>query len=107
MPTSAHPAFDKAGDYFGIKIVRIPVTKDFSADVRAMAAAITSNTIGLVGSAPGYPHGIVDDIPALAKLVHIHRTLAHSPHPFSLIHHAIKLHNRPKRRTSYFMLMAA
>jgi len=33
-----------------------------------MEAAITSNTMGLVGSAPGWPHGVVDDIPAMSKL---------------------------------------
>jgi len=69
MATTAHPAFDKAGNYFGLKITRIPVGPNFAADVKAMAAAITPDTIGLVGSAPGYPHGIMDDIPALGKLV--------------------------------------
>lgn len=77
MPVSAHPAFDKAGNYFGIKITRIPVGADFGADVKAMAAAIGPDTIGLVGSAPGYPHGIMDNIPELAKLAKARNLLLH------------------------------
>ena len=33
-----------------------------------MARLVNSNTVLLVGSAPNFPHGIVDDIPALSKL---------------------------------------
>ena len=36
----------------------------------AMAAALDRNTVGLVGSAPSFPHGVVDPIPALAELAH-------------------------------------
>ncbi len=67
-PTTAHAAFTKAGDYFGIKIVRIPVGVDFRADVPATRDAINENTIALVGSAPPFPHGIVDPIEALSEL---------------------------------------
>lgn len=69
MPVSAHPAFNKAAAYFGIKLVRTkidPVT--YRADLKAMEAAITSNTVALVGSSPQYPHGVVDDITGIAKL---------------------------------------
>eukprot|EP00735_Rhodelphis_limneticus_P008845 TRINITY_DN2322_c0_g1::TRINITY_DN2322_c0_g1_i1::g.20720::m.20720 TRINITY_DN2322_c0_g1::TRINITY_DN2322_c0_g1_i1::g.20720 ORF type:complete len:585 (+),score=145.22,sp/Q8CHN6/SGPL1_RAT/48.80/0.0,Pyridoxal_deC/PF00282.14/1.1e-22,Aminotran_5/PF00266.14/5.4e-11,DegT_DnrJ_EryC1/PF01041.12/3.4e-06,Aminotran_1_2/PF00155.16/4.3e-05,Beta_elim_lyase/PF01212.16/0.0018,Cys_Met_Meta_PP/PF01053.15/0.0049,SLA_LP_auto_ag/PF05889.8/0.011 TRINITY_DN2322_c0_g1_i1:49-1755(+) len=70
MAESAHAAFDKAGDYFGIKIVKIPV-KDknhMTVDPRAVKAAITSNTIAIVGSAPAFPHGAMDPIEDLAKI---------------------------------------
>ncbi|RPI77884.1 MAG: hypothetical protein EHM41_26450, partial [Chloroflexi bacterium] len=43
LPASAHPAFDKGGHYFGVRIVRIPVRSDFRADSQAMEAAITPN----------------------------------------------------------------
>lgn len=49
-----------------VKVPVDPVT--FKADVRAMAAAVTKNTIGLVGSAPCFPQGVVDDIPSLGAL---------------------------------------
>jgi glutamate/tyrosine decarboxylase-like PLP-dependent enzyme len=67
-PTTAHPAFTKAGEYFGIKIVRIPVGADFRADVPATREAINENTIALVGSAPPFPHGIIDPIEELSEL---------------------------------------
>ena len=37
-------------------------------DVKRVSRLINSNTIMLVGSAPNFPHGIMDDISALSKL---------------------------------------
>lgn len=71
-PVSAHAAFDKAADYFGIELVRTPVGPDLRADVEAMAAAIDRNTVALVGSAPSFPHGVIDPIPELAALAQAH-----------------------------------
>ena len=67
-PTTAHVAFDKAADLFGLRLVRVPVGPDFRADVAAMTAAITPNTVALVGSAPPYPHGLVDPIEELSEV---------------------------------------
>jgi glutamate/tyrosine decarboxylase-like PLP-dependent enzyme len=68
LPATAHPAFDKAAHYFGIKPVKIPVTPDFRANVVAARAAITPNTILMVGSAPSYPQGIIDPITEMAQI---------------------------------------
>lgn len=68
LPETAHPAFDKAGEYFGVRVIRVPVGPDFRADVDAMRRAITARTILLVGSAPAFPHGGIDPIPELAAL---------------------------------------
>ena len=68
IPITAHPAFDKAGHYFGIKVIRTAVGPDYRADVKAMKKAINKNTIALVGSAPGFPHGVVDPIPEMSNL---------------------------------------
>jgi len=68
LPTTAHPAFEKAAEYFDVNLVQVPVRADFRADVDAMRRAITSNTILLVGSAPSYPHGVIDPIRELAAL---------------------------------------
>lgn len=78
IPVSAHAAFDKAGDYFGIKVHHIPVDPvTRKVNVGRVARAINSNTIGLVGSAPNFPDGVIDDIPNLAKLAKRHNILLH------------------------------
>ncbi len=78
VPTTAHAAFDKAAQYFGIQIHRIPVGADFRADVAATRQAITPNTIVLVGSAPPFPHGIVDPIEDLSDLARQRRICFHT-----------------------------
>ena len=77
LPSTAHPAFDKAAHYFGLKLLRVPVRGDFRADVDAMRRAITSDTVLVVGSAPSYPHGVVDPIAKLAKLAQEREILCH------------------------------
>ena len=67
-PTPRDAAFHKAAHYFGITVHKVPVGPDFRADVAAMAARVTANTILVVGSAPQYPHGVIDPIPELAAL---------------------------------------
>ena len=68
-PKTAHCAFDKAADYFKMKLVHVPIDPTTCmVNLSAMARAINSNTIVLVGSAPQYPHGIIDPIEDIAKL---------------------------------------
>ncbi|MHB1129036.1 MAG: pyridoxal phosphate-dependent decarboxylase family protein [Ilumatobacteraceae bacterium] len=68
LPTSAHAAFEKAAAYFGVESRRIPVRDDWRADVAAMHAAVDANTVLIVGSAPQYPQGVIDDIPGIAAI---------------------------------------
>jgi glutamate/tyrosine decarboxylase-like PLP-dependent enzyme len=77
LPMTAHPAFEKAAEYFDVKMVHVPVREDYRADASAMEAAITSNTIMLVGSAPSYPQGVVDPIRDLAQVAVKHNLLLH------------------------------
>ncbi|MDI6726135.1 MAG: aminotransferase class V-fold PLP-dependent enzyme [Smithellaceae bacterium] len=67
-PESAHAAFDKASEYFGIKIRRIPAGRDYRADLDAVRKAINRNTMVLVGSAPSFPHGAIDPIAEMSEL---------------------------------------
>jgi len=67
-PVTAHAAFDKAARFFDMKLVRVELDAEFRADVAAMAEAVTERTAVIVGSAPDFPHGIVDPIPELAEL---------------------------------------
>ncbi len=77
LPVTAHPAFDKAAHYFGVRAVHVPVRADFRADVDAVRAAINERTILIVGSAPSYPQGVVDPIPELAQAAQEHGLLCH------------------------------
>jgi glutamate/tyrosine decarboxylase-like PLP-dependent enzyme len=77
VPTTIHPAFDKAAHYMGVKLVKIPVGPDFRADVKAMAKAIGWQTIGLCASAPQYAHGVVDPIEELGALAQKKRLPLH------------------------------
>ncbi len=72
LPLSAHPAFTKAGHYVGVEIRHVDCGEDLRADVAGMAAAIDDQTVAIVGSAPGYPHGVIDDITALGALAKEH-----------------------------------
>lgn len=68
LAASAHPAFDKAAHFMGLQTVRTPLRADFTADPQAMEAAITPDTVMLVGSVPAYPHGVVDPIGEIAAI---------------------------------------
>ncbi|KAK6241827.1 hypothetical protein SCA6_007216 [Theobroma cacao] len=103
---SAHSAYDKAAQYFNIKLRRVPVDKEFQADVKAIRQHINRNTIlvhmpflfpaflylrsllpsqpdqnlmimQIVGSAPGFPHGIIDPIEELGKLAYSYGVCFH------------------------------
>jgi glutamate/tyrosine decarboxylase-like PLP-dependent enzyme len=68
LPVTAHAAFDKAGEYFKIKIKRVPIDGNYQADINALRKATNGNTICIVGSAPNFPHGIVDPIKEMSEI---------------------------------------
>ena len=69
VPETAHAAFRKAGSYFGIKVhlVSCP-SPSYTVQIPSVSRLINSNTILLVGSAPNFPHGVIDDIASLSRL---------------------------------------
>ncbi|MER8608248.1 aminotransferase class V-fold PLP-dependent enzyme [Mesorhizobium sp. M1233] len=74
---TGHPAFNKAADLMGLKIIRLSPTPNFRVDAEAMRARITENTIMIVGSAPAYPVGCIDPIAQLAELALAHNLWLH------------------------------
>lgn len=77
LAESAHAAFHKASHLFGVKVRKVPVLADWTADVDAMADACGPNTVLVVGSAPQYPQGVVDPIPEIAALAREHGANCH------------------------------
>jgi len=69
IPETAHTAFRKAGAYFKIKVhlVACPAPS-YHVHIPSVSRLINSNTVLLVGSAPNFPHGIIDDISSLSRL---------------------------------------
>lgn len=68
LPVTAHAAFDKAAHYFNIKMVKIPLKDDLTVDIDKYRAAFNENTIVAIGSAPSFPHGIIDPIAELSEI---------------------------------------
>ncbi len=77
MSRSTHPSFDKAAHYLGMTVNRVPVADNLRADPEAMAAAVTENTVMIVGSAPPYPHGQIDPIESIAQIAREHGLWCH------------------------------
>ncbi|KAF4537317.1 Sphingosine-1-phosphate lyase protein [Lasiodiplodia theobromae] len=69
LPETAHTAFRKAGEYFKIKIHLVACkAPTYKVDLRAVSRLVNPNTVLLVGSAPNFPHGIIDDISGLSRI---------------------------------------
>lgn len=77
-PNTIHAAFDKAAYYFNMKLVHVPLDpKTFQMDLKVAKKLINKNTVLLAGSAPNFPHGIIDDIEGLSKLALQHNIPLH------------------------------
>ncbi|KEG15617.1 putative sphingosine 1-phosphate lyase [Trypanosoma grayi] len=68
---TAHPAFDKGAEYFGIDLIKVsvdPVTMRLNA--KEVEKYIRYDTVAIVGSAPTFPHGVIDDIVELSEVAY-------------------------------------
>jgi glutamate/tyrosine decarboxylase-like PLP-dependent enzyme len=74
---TAHPAFAKAAHYLDIEQVFVPVRGDGRMDTDALANTVDERTGLVVGSAPCYPYGVIDDIPTIAGIAAEHGALCH------------------------------
>ncbi|KAK9815685.1 hypothetical protein WJX72_008120 [[Myrmecia] bisecta] len=74
---SAHAAFFKAAEYFRIRIIKVPVGKDYRLSASAVRQAITKNTVLVVASSPCFPHGVIDHVEDIAKVARRNGVLLH------------------------------
>ena len=66
---TAHAAFDKAASLLDVLLRKAPVDPvTQQVDIKQMKNLICRSTCMLVGSAPQFPHGSIDDIEEIAKL---------------------------------------
>jgi sphinganine-1-phosphate aldolase len=77
FPETVHPAFGKAAHYFDLECEYAPVGSDFRVSVAEVEKRLRPETALIVGSAMPYPHGVVDDIEALARLAKSRGILCH------------------------------
>jgi sphinganine-1-phosphate aldolase len=77
VPTTAHVAWFKASEYFGVKLRRLPLDDRLHADVSRLDAVINRNTVMVLGSAPEYPHGSIDPIEAMGAIAQQHAIPMH------------------------------
>jgi len=68
-PITAHVAFEKAAFYYGMRMKWVPV--DINTGVvnpKDIKAAISKDTVCVIGSYPNYPYGTCDPIEQLAEI---------------------------------------
>jgi len=75
-PVTIHPAFLKAADYLGLKVVRLPI-RETKADVNAFAEAIDEEVALIALSAPNWPFGTVDPVEGIAEIALDKKVLLH------------------------------
>jgi len=73
LPVTAHPAFEKGGHLFGVKVVHAPIDpRTTLVDMGFVRENINDRTILLVGSAGNYPYGTIDPIGELSEIADLH-----------------------------------
>jgi len=68
LPKSAHFSFAKIASLMSLKLVEVPLTKEFAMDVSALKKRIQSTTAGVVGVAGSTELGAVDPIPEIGEM---------------------------------------
>ncbi len=78
LPSTAHPAFYKSAEFLGLKPVRVEVEPEtFKVSAEKVNEVVSDRTAMIVGSAPNYPFGVVDDIKGLGDLAVDHKLWLH------------------------------
>ncbi|MEM7059483.1 MAG: pyridoxal-dependent decarboxylase [Pseudomonadota bacterium] len=68
MPITGHPGMDKAADAMDLEIRRGDVDAERRGYAATLRPLIDERTIAIVGSAPCFPHGVIDQIDELSDL---------------------------------------
>lgn len=77
LPATAHVAWFKAAEYFGVKARLLPVDKSLRTDISKLGKMINRNTVMILGSAPEYPHGTIDPITEMGAIAQDHNVPLH------------------------------
>ena len=72
LPVTAHVAWFKASEYFDVAVRLLPLDEQFRVDLSGLERLINRNTVMIVGSAPEYPHGLIDPIERMGEIARRH-----------------------------------
>jgi len=71
---TCHPALEKAAELFGLRLIKLPVDPHtLQLTAATVAAALTPFTALVFASAPGFAHGVVDEIEGIAGACRAYR----------------------------------
>lgn len=68
LPVSAHFSFQKIASLVDMKLVEIPLTKDYIMDLSSLKNKINNNTAAVVGLAGSTELGTIDPLPEISEL---------------------------------------
>ncbi len=68
IPESAHVAWDKGAEYFGLRIRRARLRDDWTVDPEHVRRLVNRNTVMILAGAPEYPHGSIDPVRELSEI---------------------------------------
>jgi tyrosine decarboxylase / aspartate 1-decarboxylase len=68
LPQSAHFSFQKIASLMDMKLVSIPLTKNYTMDTTALQKYITNDTAAIIGIAGSTELGSIDPIPHLSQI---------------------------------------
>lgn len=77
LPVTAHVAWFKASEYFEVAVRLLPLDENFRAEVSRLEQLVNRNTVMILGSAPEYPHGLIDPIERMGEVAARHGVPLH------------------------------
>lgn len=77
IPESCHFSFEKAANLLNLKLVKVPLDKNFKVNTASVEKLINENTIAIVGTAGTTELGVIDPIEKLAQIALDHKLYLH------------------------------
>ncbi len=77
LSESAHFSFKKIESIMGLKLVKIPLTKDYNIDISSLKKKINTNTVAVLGIAGSTELGTIDPIPELSDICYDENLFLH------------------------------
>jgi tyrosine decarboxylase/aspartate 1-decarboxylase len=77
IPESAHFSFKKISSIMDLKLIKVPLTKEYHVDVRSIKRKINTHTCAVVGVAGSTELGTIDPIPQISDICYDEHLFLH------------------------------